>query len=187
VEAYLSQHGICLRGGKILLLTNTRTIGYVFNPVSFYFCHREDGSPECVVVEVGNTFGERKLFFIGNEQLQNQLFEQEAEKYFYVSPFIDLDAVFQFRLRIPGERLDLRINDLKQGKRFFYSSLTGVKRKLTDLALAWYSIRFPLITLKVIGAIHWQALRLYLRKLPFHRKNSHLEFQQGVYRGTSHS
>jgi DUF1365 family protein len=186
IEAYLWQQGVRFCSGKILLLTHVRSLGYVFNPVSFYFCFRDDGTPECVVAEVGNTHGEKKLFFMGREQLERRLFQKQARKNFYVSPFIDLDVLFQFRLRIPDDRLDLRIHDWKEGKRFFYSSLTGVRRELTDRALAWYSIRFPLITIKVIAAIHWQAFRLYLKRLPFREKNSELHLQQEVYRGTSH-
>ena len=187
VEAYLLAHGVDLSGGRILMLANVRTLGYVFNPVCFYFCFRPDGTPECAVVEVGNTFGEIKPFFVGRENLGDLQFRGRAVKNFYVSPFIDLDAVFEFRLRIPGEALDVRIDDWQDGKRFFLSSLTGTRRPLRDSSLAWYSLRFPLVTLKVIGAIHWQALKLYLRKLPFHRKNAHPAKQQGLYRGTSHS
>ena len=187
VEDYLRANGVNPAGMRILMLTHARTLGYVFNPVCFYFCFRPDGDPECAIVEVSNTFREIKPYFVGREDLKDARFLRRVAKHFYVSPFIDLEAVFDFRLNIPGELLDVRIDDWQDGKRFFLSSLTGKRRPLRDSTLVWYSLRFPLVTLKVIAAIHWQAFKLYLRKLPFHRKSANPALQKGLYRGTSHS
>ena len=181
ISLYLRSKGIDPTGMKIYLLTHLRTFGYIFNPVSFYFCFDADGPPVCVVPEVGNTFGEMKPFFLGKEQLDGNTFRHDQSKLFYVSPFVDLDATFEFRLTVPGERLDIRIDDLQAGKKFLLSSLVGERKRMSNAALIWYSIRFPFITLRVIGLIHWNAFLLWLKRIPYHSKHQHLNLQQEVY------
>lgn len=183
IAAYLLQQGISIGNGRIMLLTNLCTLGYQFNPVSFYFCYAEDGQPLCSVVEVGNTFGEMKPYFLGHDAKTANGFKLNTTKYFYVSPFIDMDTNFDFDLCLPAEKLQLRIDDFdKQGDRFFISTLSGVRKPLTDANLLLYFISFPFITLKVIGLIHWQALKLWLKKLPYHKKDAHPDLQREVLR-----
>ncbi|HXB13706.1 MAG TPA: DUF1365 family protein, partial [Bacteroidia bacterium] len=105
-----------------------------------------------------------------------------TKKYFYVSPFIDHDVDFAFQLALPSEKLNLRIDDYRNGKRFFIATLTGKKKELTGARLLEYTLRFPLITLKVIGLIHWNALILWLKKIPYHKKSDHDELQKDVLR-----
>ena len=185
IHDYLRRKGVEIPNGKILLITHLRTFGYIFNPVSFYFCFDQAGKPVCCVPEIGNTFREIKPFFLGLNDLNGSTFRQRTKKYFYVSPFIDLDAVFDFHLAVPSEKLNFQINDYQDDKKFFVSSMTGDRKELTNWRLIWYTLRFPLITLKVISAIHWQAFRLWLKGLPYHRKIANLELQQGVTRGKS--
>jgi len=183
ITAYLEQNGINIGHGRIMVLTNLCTLGYQFNPVSFYFCYDETGQPVCSVVEVCNTFLEMKPYFLGADTRQNNTFKLNTEKYFYVSPFIDMDTNFDFDLNIPGEKLRIKIDDYdKEGKRFFISTLNGTRKPLTDANLLLYFISFPLITIKVITLIHWQAFKLWLKKIPFHKKDSHKELQKEVYR-----
>ncbi len=177
---YLSRNGIAIPGGKVVLVTNLRMFGYVFNPVSFYYCYDAAGNPVCAVPEVGNTFGELKPYLLRPEDRNEGGFRKSIEKFFYVSPFMDLDTTFDFNLGLPGEKLRVTIDDHKAGKRIFVSSVNGVRKELTDGRLLWYVIRFPFITLQVIGLIHWQALKLYLRKLPFLRKTDHPELQKEI-------
>lgn len=177
---YLRQNGIELNNGKVILVTNLRTFGHIFNPVSFYFCFNEAGAPVCAVPEVGNTFGELKPYLLRSEDRTAEGFRQTTTKFFYVSPFIDLDSTFDFRLAIPGEKLHIAIDDHKDGKKIFLSVLTGNKVPLTDLRLLWYTIRFPLITLRIILLIHWQALKLYRKKLPYLKKEENPELQKGA-------
>jgi DUF1365 family protein len=177
---FLSQNGISLNNGKIFLVTNVRMFGYVFNPVSFYFCYDEQGNPVCAVPEVGNTFGELKPYLLRGEDRTKDGFRKTMTKFFYVSPFIDLDAVFDFNLHLPGEKLHVTIDDSKEGKKFFVSSVHGVKKALNDARLLWYVVRFPFITLQVIGLIHWQAMKLYLKKLPFLKKSDNPELQKEI-------
>jgi len=183
ITDYLKSNGINIGNGRIMLLTNLSTLGYQFNPVSFYFCYDEAGQPVCSVVEVCNTFLEMKPYFLGADTKTGDQFKLNTTKYFYVSPFIDMDTNFDFDLQIPGEKLQVKIDDYdKDGKRFFISTLSGSKKKLTDATLLYYFFSFPLITLKVITLIHWQALKLWIKKLPFHKKGDDPELQQEVYR-----
>jgi DUF1365 family protein len=182
ITGYLKENGIELGSGRIMLLTNLCTLGYQFNPVSFYYCFDQAGAPLCAVVEVCNTFGEMKPYFIGKEQLTGDKFHLNTTKHFYVSPFIDMDANFDFTLHIPGEKLNIRIDDYKEGRRFFISTLTGDQKELTDARLLWFLIRFPFITLKVITLIHWQAIILWLKKIPYHKKSDQADLQKEVFR-----
>jgi uncharacterized protein len=180
---YLLTKGVQIGKGRIQLLTNLCTLGYQFNPVSFYFCYDGQDQPVCSVVEVGNTFREMKLYFLGGDSRQGRAFRSNLPKFFYVSPFIDMDTHFDFDLEIPDENLRLKIDDYdKEGKRFFISTLSGRRKTLSDANLLRYFFGFPLITLKVIGLIHWQAFRLWLKKLPFHKKADRKDLQREVLR-----
>jgi len=183
ITEYLYTQGVEIGNGRIMLLTNLCTLGYQFNPVSFYFCYDEQEQPVCSIVEVCNTFREMKPYFLGATTKSGDSFKLNTGKYFYVSPFIDMDTNFDFDLNIPDEKLQIKIDDYdKAGKRFFISTLSGKRVALTDARLLLYFISFPLITLKVMGLIHWQAFKLWFKKLPFHKKNDDMDLQRGVYR-----
>jgi DUF1365 family protein len=177
---YLEKNGISLNNGKIFLVTHIRMFGYVFNPVSFYYCYDEHGDPVCAVPEVGNTFGELKPYLMRGEDRTAEGFRRKVTKFFYVSPFIDLDAEFDFNLHLPGEKLHVTVDDSKDGKKFFVTAVHGIRKQLTDARLLWYVVRFPFITLQVIGLIHWQAFKLYLKKLPFLKKTDNPELQKEI-------
>jgi uncharacterized protein len=184
---YLAAQAVDIGQGRIMVLTNLCTLGYQFNPVSFYFCYDEQGQPLCSIVEVCNTFREMKPYFLGKDSLEGARFAGKTAKFFYISPFADHDTDFDFDLGIPGEHLQIRIDDYdREGRRFFISTLTGERRPLTDARLLGYFLRFPLITLQIIGLIHWHALRLWVKKLPFHRKSAFPELQRDVYRAKTH-
>ncbi len=183
ITDYLQSNGVIIGNGRIMVLTNLCTMGYQFNPVSFYFCYDEAGQAVCSIVEVCNTFLEMKPYFLGTDTRTGDQFKLNTAKYFYVSPFIDMDTNFDFDLQIPGEKLQVKIDDYdKEGRRFFISTLSGTKKKLTDATLLYYFFSFPFVTVKVITLIHWQALKLWAKKLPFHKKASDMELQQEVYR-----
>jgi len=183
LESYLKGYGVDGTKLKIKLLTNLNVLGYNFNPVSFYFCFDENENPVCCVAEISNTYREMKLFFFGQDALQGQAFKKITTKYFYVSPFIDHDDSFDFCLNIPTEKLEIRIDDLdKNGKRFFISTLSGKQEALTNAALLKYFFSIPLIPLQIMGMIHWQALRLWLKKVSFHPKAENPELQRNVYK-----
>ena len=182
VVAYLAGRGIDLTGGRVLLIALPRVFGYLFNPVSFYFCYDRQGQPVAALAEVTNTFKEMKPFVLGPDTRQGTTFALRTPKYFYVSPFTDMDVAFDFTLRAPGDKLSVQIDDYDAGQRTLTSSLTGKRQPLTDRALAWFTLKYPFITLRVIGLIHWNAFRLYLKNVPWFAKAARPEAQRDLYR-----
>lgn len=183
LATYLKTNGVEIGDGKVMLLTNLRVLGYNFNPVSFYFCFDESGHPLCAVAEVSNTYHEMKMFFLGKEDLVDGSFKRKVQKYFYVSPFIDLDDFFDFNLAVPHERLNIKIDDYdKTGKRFFLSTLTGERKPITNATLLKFFFTMPLIPLRVMGLIHWQAFKLWLKKISYHPKAANQHLQKNVYK-----
>ena len=202
---------------RIHLITLPRVLGYIFNPVSFYFlADRLNNMPLCAVVQVGNTFREMKPYLLGAPTLgasgvppapehpqspseplpppqlstlnsqpspNSPTYRLITPKLFYVSPYSALDLHFDFKLHLPNEHLNIHIDDRTgpDGPHVLLSALTGKRRPLTTASLLLLTAKFPFITLKVIFLIHYQALRLWLRKLPFHRKSAHPELQQDVF------
>ena len=177
---YLSNQGIEVNG-KVMLLTNVATLGYAFNPISFYLCFDCDNNAVCSVAEVCNTHGEMKLFLLEANCFSEGSFQKKVSKHFYVSPFSDLDATFDFIFRIPEARTHMRVDDYQQGKRFLMTSLTGERKALSDSRLLWYGIRFPFITVKIIVSIYWQALVLRLKRVRFQSKDLNLHLQRDQY------
>ena len=180
VLKFLESKSLREQAGKIYLLTHLRTWGHIFNPVSFYFVEDRAGSPLCLIAEVANTFKEQKLFLIPREKLVGNAFRDTHKKHFYISPFSDLDTLIHFNVRQPTETLALTINESEGHTPFFYSSLEGKRRSLTQSNLVLYTLLFPMITLKVVAAIHWQALRLFLKKIPVRAKANKPELQKDI-------
>ena len=177
---FISKNGIDSGIEKIILLANLTTLGYVFNPVSFYFCFDESGQPACAVAQVCNTFGEMKMYFIGKEKLSKETFNLYVQKHFYVSPYVGLDTYFDFVLNVPKDNMLIRVDDYKDEKRFLLTTLTGVRKELSDKNLIYYFLSFPFITLQVIILIHWQAMILYFKKLPYIRKKDNIQLQKDL-------
>ncbi len=183
VVAYAKTKGVSGEIAKVKLLTNLRTFGYVFNPVSFYFCFDVQGKPLCVVPQIGNTFGELKFFFLGADKLNCFTFEDQQTKYYYISPFIDLDNVLDFKIQVLDDRLDIKIDVLKNGQKFFYSSMKGRRKALTTINLLWATFIYPFVTLKVIFLIHWHAAVLhFIKKISHHPKEENQKLQKEVWR-----
>lgn len=185
VVAYAARHGVDLAGGRVVLVTLPRVVGYLFNPVSFYFCFDRHGAPAAAIAEVTNTFREMKPFFLGPECLQragDAAFRLRVPKHFYVSPFSDVDVAFDFTLRTPGDRLAIQIDDYAGPARMLTSTLAGPRRELTSARLAWFTLKYPLITLRVIALIHLHALRLWLKRVPWFAKAARAADQRDLYR-----
>lgn len=163
----------------VRLLTFPRVLGYIFNPVCFFFCFDASGRPLMAVAQVTNTFKEQKPYLLKDPEASG-CFRLVAPKHFYVSPFMDLEVCFDFKLRVPGEHLEIHINDRAGDQLLLLSALTGVRRPLSDGRLLWFIIKYPLLTLKVIFLIHWHAFLLWMRRIPFHRKRAHPELQRDV-------
>ncbi len=168
--------------GRVLLITLPRVLGYRFNPVSFYFCTAAAGSPVGAIAEVTNTFHEVKPYFIPVAAAGPAgVFRLRVPKHFYVSPFSPLDLEFDFTLHTPGDRLAVRIDDFAEGKRVLHTTLSGRRAPLTDARLAWFLLKYPLVTLAVIARIHWHALRLWLKRVPWFAKAAGAAAQRDLY------
>ncbi len=176
-----SQEHALTDDARVLFVTMPRILGYVFNPVSFYFISSAEGTPRGCVVQVGNTFGEMKPYLL-RELSADGFYRLRQPKHFYVSPFSDLEVSFDFKIKPPTERLEVYIKDVDAEKTHLVSSLHGDRRAMTGWRLCWLTLKCPLVTLKVISMIHWEAFRLWVKRLPLHRKSAHPELQKNVLR-----
>ncbi len=149
--------------GPIRLLTMPRVLGYVFNPISIYFCHDIRDSLTAIVWEVSNTFGGRHSYVIGVDDPDAMLHRQRCPKELYVSPFIGMEVEYRFRVSLRGDRLNIGITDHDRDGLLMSAAMTAERRALTDRELLAALVRIPFETAKVTAAIHWEALRLWLK------------------------
>jgi uncharacterized protein len=155
--------GIDLTGGKVLLLCYPRLLGYAFNPLSVYFCRRANGELALVIYEVRNTFGEMHHYALAVDRAERRApsISQQQDKLFYVSPFIECATRYRFRVTPPSDTVKIRILQTDRQGPLLAATFSGRRRALTGTALLRAFLLLPLVTLKIIGAIHWQALRLW--------------------------
>lgn len=161
----LAAAGLTADHWRISLVTMPRILGYAFNPLSVYFCHDATERLRAILYEVSNTFGERHSYLIPVEDDTATPIRQSCEKGFYVSPFLDSDLSYRFTVTPPGETVSVAIDVMRGGERMLHAVLAGRRRPLTDTALASVFLSHPLVTLKVITAIHWEALFLWLKRI----------------------
>lgn len=165
VEAALAKAGLAGASARIELLCFPRILGYAFNPLSLYFCRRSDGVLGAVIYAVRNTFGERHAYLIAVDPAEAAAgpVRQSCAKAFYVSPFVPMEAGYRFRLTPPGDRFALAIRESDAEGDLLVATQTARRVPLTDGTLARALVSHPLMALKVIGGIHWEALRLWLK------------------------
>ncbi|MDQ1154485.1 DUF1365 domain-containing protein [Brevundimonas sp. SORGH_AS_0993] len=170
ILAHLDCAGVDIGDGAIRLLTMPRILGYVFNPISLYYCHAPDGRLAAVIYEVTSTFGQRHAYVlpVADEDARGGRFRQGAAKALHVSPFMGMDMRYAFRGHAPSERLDLAIDGFDSEGLLIVAAMKGRRRPLTDAALLEAALSMPALTLKVVGAIHWEALKLWLKRTPLH-------------------
>ncbi len=173
IDARLAEAGIELDGGRVQLLAYPRVLGYVFNPLSAWFCYHADGQLRAVLCEVRNTFGEWHGYLLHDHgaALPDKL-QDEASKVFHVSPFLPRAGHYNFRLQAPAERYGLTVNwhAAEQPEQpALVAVQTGTRAAASDRGLLRAALAVPFMTLKVIAAIHWQALKIWLRGGRFHR------------------
>jgi uncharacterized protein len=162
VERQLATVGVDIEGGTIQLLCMPRTFGYSFNPLSVYFCHDAIGTLAAVIYQVHNTFGERHSYVLAVERNADAIY-QHCEKRFYVSPFLEMDLQYKFRVKPPVEDVTIAIHARDRAGVVFTAALAGSRQEFADLRLVHMLLRIPLVTIKVTAAIHWEALRLWLK------------------------
>ncbi len=167
VEARLVEAGLP-RPERIWLLAFPRIFGYVFNPLSVYFCTDAAGRLESVVYEVKNTFGDQHAYALSAEADADGAVRHEQGKGFFVSPFIGMDQTYAFTIRPPEGRLAIRIRQRDGDGPWLIATQSGTRRALSDRNLLRLWASHPLMTVKVFAAIHWQALRLWLKGARFH-------------------
>ena len=173
VESHLADAGIDLNGGSIRLLCYPRVLGYVFNPLSVYFCYGRDGVLAAIIYQVNNTFRERHSYLIPvieglNFRIadEGKIIRQDCEKEFYVSPFIPTKGEYRFKILVPGSRIALSIEHDDGEGPLLRAAFTGDRADFSDRLFGVAFLRYPLMTLKVIGGIHWEALRLWIKGVP---------------------
>ncbi len=165
---------------RVRLLTFPRCLGYGFNPVSFYYIFPASGARPYAVAEVTNTFREMKLFLV--DANGDGPPAARMPKHFYVSPFSDPGDDFDFHLGLPDGGWSVRIDDHDAAGLVLTSAIHGRAAALTSARVFWLAVKYPLLSVKIIGLIHWHALRLWLKRLPFIRKNQRREVQTEVLR-----
>jgi len=165
VEARLAEAGIA-HGGPVRLLAMPRILGLGFNPLTVYFCHRTDGALSAILYEVNNTFGERHSYLIPADD--TPVVKQACEKGFYVSPFMDMDLSYAFRVRPPliggtAEQVQVLVDVDDAEGRVLATGFVAERHALTDRNLFRAWLTHPWMTLGVVAAIHWEALFIWLK------------------------
>lgn len=169
LDEVLHGAGIGDADGEVWLHCYPRVLGYTFKPVSFWYCHRADGSLRAIVVEVNNTFGERHCYLLDEPSLGR---EMEAAKVFHVSPFCAVEGRYRFRFLFTPmrDRTVVRIDYDDAGGPLLQTSVSGELQLLTAASSRRALWRHPLMTLALIARIHWQAVRLAIKRVPFFSK-----------------
>jgi hypothetical protein len=168
LDRFLRERDIDLGGGHIVMLASARVFGYVFNPLTVYWCHAADGALACVVAEVHNTYRQRHAYLLRTDERG----WARAEKEFYVSPFYPVDGGYRMSLPEPGPvignraSLALSVTLTRPDGNLFVASVHGIGRPATTRALLRAAVRHPWSTAAVSARIRWQGIRLYLRGLP---------------------
>jgi uncharacterized protein len=172
IEQRLAAHGIELGGGRIFVHALPRLLGYVFNPLSIFWCYGADGGLRAVLYEVKNTVGGQHTYVLPVRYglAPGRPIRQRAAKQFFVSPFIGMDAEYRFKIREPDERLSILIRETEVAGDVLIATHVARRQPLHDRGLARAFFVFPLVTLKVIAAIHWEALKLWAKGVALQKR-----------------
>jgi DUF1365 family protein len=180
MELDANSHGVQQPIGPVRLLTHLRTCGYNFNPVSLYYCYGEDGRMQRVLAEVNNTFGETHNYWLGREQeiAAGSSKRYQFAKALHVSPFMSAEQTYDWTFTEPGDSLTVQSMSMEGGKLTFDSTLRLERREWNAREIRRAALAFPMMTAKVITAIHWQAMRLLKKNVPVVAHPGRGEFAQ---------
>jgi len=173
VQAHLRSEGFDPDGWRITMVTNLRMFGHVFNPATFYLCRNAAGEMAAILVEVHNTYGDRIIYTL-RPDIHGTVHTASMPKEMYVSPFISMDSSYVLRVRDEADRLQIVINQSEHGEPTLQASLSLTRLPLTDANLVRMLVRYPLVTLKTIGMIHWHAFRLWRHGAKLHAHGAKL-------------
>jgi len=174
VKKTLSKAKINIDGGKIKLLCFPRFFGYVFNPLSIFYCYNKNSKLKAVLYEVKNTFNEQHTYIFRSKDSSN-LILHHCNKKFYVSPFIAMKTFYNFRLSKPKNSINIIIKQSDANGPLLFAQQTGKKIKLNNKNLIYQFLRHPLMSFKVIAAIHFEAFRLWIKGVKFVKKNNKIK------------
>jgi DUF1365 family protein len=175
LDAWLARQDVDLHGGQVLMLANARVLGYVFNPLSVYWCHQPDGRLECVVAEVHNTYGERHCYLLRPDEHGRA----DADKVFYVSPFLELGGHYTMRVPRPTDRLSVTVALQQGGTTPLTATVRGTRRPGSVRSLLRVVLRRPLLPQWVSAQIRRHGITLWLRRVPVVPRVPHVH-QEGV-------
>ncbi len=163
VDAALARAGIDLQGGPIRLLCMPRVLGFVFNPISVYFCHRPDGALGATLYEVNNTFGGRHTYLIPVTSPAESVIAQTCDKALHVSPFMDMAMRYHFKVAAPGADAYLQVDGHDAEGAVIAASFRGRRETLSDRGILMAFAAHPFLSVAVLAAIHWEAVKLLFK------------------------
>jgi len=172
VDNQLTRAGLPISGGRVKLLCLPRILGYVFNPLSVYFCFDRNGNLRAVLYQVSNTFAQSHTYVlpVDDAAAAERIVRHEFDKTFYVSPFIPMACRYHIALRNPDEHASIAIRETDSDGDLLAATFHGERRELDDVFLCSTLLKFPLLTFKVIAGIHWDAAKLWLKRTPIFRR-----------------
>jgi DUF1365 family protein len=163
---------------KVILFCQARFLGYVFNPVSFILIVDQDDK-EHAIIEIGNTFNELKPYFVHNNHFEGDGFTFDTIKHFYISPFIALDNRMTFKFKKHNDQLSIRIDDYSKTEKTLTVIFKGNEIEASTTNLLLNTLKFPFITLKIIGLIHFHAFMLWAKGIRYYKKSENTDLQKG--------